>query len=75
MAIGGSNVANFDVDLINLDDNPNAVCPDVANYPVAYGSVGTFIQDRVLVCGGYDINNETTSDCFTYNNEVNLRNS
>ena len=47
----------------------DATCPDVADYPYAYGTLGTYIGDRAMVCGGWDVFRQM-DECYTYNNLV-----
>ena len=42
-------------------------CPFVEDYYKDYGSVGTFINNKTLVYGGYYF----TSDCYSYDIQVN----
>ena len=44
-------------------------CPEIAAFPVDYGSVGTFIDNKALVCGG--ISAVEKSDCYSYDMQVN----
>lgn len=54
-------------------------CPDVSPYPVGnlnYAAVGTFVNNRGLICGGYDTydaglgSHTVTNRCFSWNAEV-----
>jgi hypothetical protein len=51
MMVGG-NGANYDVELVDLSGN-NISCQKPNDFPFAYGSIGTFLQNQALVCGGY----------------------
>ena len=69
-AVGAFNSAgNNKAEIIDLS-GLNRTCPPVADYPVEYGSVGTFINDEALVCTG------TTpsllfNECYVYDQERN----
>ena len=56
----------FKSELIDLSGQKLS-CPLIRNYPVQYGSVGTFINNKTLVCGG----NYYTTECFSYDMKVN----
>ncbi len=53
-------------------------CLGVSSYPITdnFGAVGTFVNDRGLICGGHNGYNSTlesftsTSRCFSWNAEV-----
>ena len=55
-----------------------AVCPDISSYPISlnYAGVGTFVNDRGLICGGYNdynssLGSHTSTDrCFSWDVEV-----
>ena len=73
MVVGGYPAsAYYDVELIDMTGQ-GRTCkkPDV--YPGAeYGSVGAFLQDRAIVCGGYSYLNDSylfTSQCYYYNKD------
>ena len=65
MVVGGYPAEN-EAEIVDLSET-NVNCPTIPNFPGAsYGSVGTFINGRALVCGG-----ESSSDsCYSYNQEV-----
>ncbi len=44
----------------------NLKCPNITDYPVNFGSVGTFIDDKSLVCGGFDY----VKECYSYDIQV-----
>ena len=66
MVVGGKpDLANSDVELIDLSDQGRQ-CLKPDDFPGAeFGSVGAFVQGRVIVCGGYPY----TSSCYNYNQE------
>ena len=68
MVVGGYPSAAYgDVDLVDLTDaTPN--CPAIPDFATDYGAVGTFINDRAMVCGGFGPGYPST--CQTFNNEV-----
>ena len=74
MVIGGWPQPSFGkVELINLNED-NVTCPLIKDCPLSHGSVGTFINDKPLVCGGYE--NQTqqySSECYSYHTMVFLR--
>ena len=44
--------------------NPNVTCQDWPDYPIGvYESVGEFVDESVLACGGYS-NGHVTDRCF-----------
>ena len=68
MVVGGgpsSSSANGKSEIYDLSGQ-NLTCPSIDDYPFDYGSVGTFINNKTLVCGGYP----QTSNCYSYNMEV-----
>ena len=58
-------------EIYDLSGN-NLTCPSVPDFPTAeYGSVGIFINNKALVCGGFAFSVSTFySECFSYNTEV-----
>ena len=61
-----------------LDISGNGLyCLNPVDYPVELGSVGTFIGDRPLVCGGYIADGffpYYIDECYTYSfEEVNAK--
>ena len=48
----------------------NLNCTNVTDLPIEYGSVGTFINNKTLVCGGYTYPSVWFSECYSYNMEV-----
>ena len=65
--VGGFFDNEFDVEIVDLS-NQNRTCPKPSNYPVEMGSVGTFINNEILICGGgkYCGESTVTFDCYTY---------
>ena len=62
MIVGGFNGGSYssDVEVVAIDGDP--ACSKPADYPSPLdGMVGTYMGEKVLVCGG-----EYTSDCFSY---------
>ncbi len=59
------------VEIIDLS-NQNLTCSPVPDFPYAeYGSVGTYINNRALVCGGFNIDEDIYySDCYSYEDNV-----
>ena len=47
----------------------NLSCPDINDFPIDYGSVGVFINNKALVCGGGNDGNFVT-DCYSYDMQV-----
>ena len=43
----------------------NRICPYISNFPVQYGSVGTYINGEAMVCTGTNPP-EFTNECYTY---------
>ena len=46
----------------------NLNCPFIRDCPIYDGSVGTFINNKTLVCGGSA--NGYTAECYSYNVQV-----
>ena len=67
MVVGG-NYADFKVEVIDLSGNQTQ-CRSYPDFPIAQGSVGTFINGKVLVCGGAN-GNEWKKECFSYSFKV-----
>ena len=61
MVVGGDPInAHYQADFIDLSGSGRA-CPDVTFIPeLEYGSVGTFIAEAPLVCGGFE------DKCYSY---------
>ena len=72
MVVGGygSSDANYDVEIIDLSGKNRTCRDDIADFPVNYGSVGTFIEGSPLVCGGRD----SQSSCWNYDPLANVWN-
>ena len=67
MVVGGSG-ADFKVEVVDLSGQ-NQQCRSYPQFPIGYGSVGTFINNKVLVCGG--INNAMVKkECYSYSIKV-----
>ena len=67
MVVGGYNSAQRKSEIYDLSGQ-NLNCPPINDYPVNYGSVGTFIGNKTLVCGGYTT--DYTSNCYYYDMQV-----
>ncbi len=69
MVIGGYNsdhTAIGKVEIIDLSGK-NLSCPTIPDFPIDYASVGTFISNKALVCGGRSDGNSTAYDsCYSY---------
>ena len=64
MVVGGFPIAYGKSEIYDLSGQ-NLTCPSISDYPVDYASVGTFIGNKSVVCGG-----AYTSDCYSYNIQV-----
>ncbi len=72
MVVGGDPpVANAKSELYDLSGQ-NLTCPTIRDFPYYYGSVGTFINDKAMVCGGYqnDSGYWESNFCYSYNMQV-----
>ena len=65
MVVGGF-PAYFFVEIVDISGQ-NLTCPALPNYPIEYGMVGTYINDKALVCGGHDNGADFYGDCYSYN--------
>ena len=65
--IGGEG-ATYLVEVVDLSGEFKT-CDSISNYPVEYGSVGTFLASEgyVLVCGGF-----STNECYFYNTTLDI---
>ena len=70
MAIGGF-WSTGTAEIVDLSGQ-NMTCPNVSHYLYDFGSVGTFLINKPIVCGG-EINgvNSKTKHCYSYDIEVN----
>ena len=48
----------------------NLNCPLINDSFAEYGSVGTFINNKAMVCGGYKYQGQYFSDCYSYDMQV-----
>ncbi len=64
MVVGGYH-SEGESEIIDLSGQ-NLNCPTIANYPINGGQVGTFINNKPFVCGGYD-GRDVFSECNSYN--------
>ena len=71
MVIGGHPDPAFrQVEIIDLSEK-SQICPNgLPEYPYDYGSVGTFINDQPLVCGGHDDGSDYYRSCHTLDQQV-----
>lgn len=58
----------YEVEIIDVSGQ-NMSCPEMANGPVNTYAVGTFINDRAMVCNG----NDAWNKCHIYNEVVSFR--
>ena len=65
MVVGGRYTANGRSEIYDLSGQ-NLTCPAISDNPIDDGSVGIFINNKALVCGG----DPSTSDCFSYDMQV-----
>ena len=71
MVVGGEPVESSGgkVELIDLSGQ-SLSCPSIPDFPIPiYGSVGTFINGKALVCGGSDGDYKYRT-CYSYNVQV-----
>ena len=71
MAVGGLGAQNK-VEVIDLSGNGKP-CRSFPYFPIQDGSVGTFINDKVLVCGGAFSGSRSWgyySSCYSYSMQV-----
>ena len=68
MVVGGN--PSFGKSEIYDLSGKNQNCSSISDHPVDYSSVGTFINNKPMVCGGAD---PITSDCYSYNIQVSLK--
>ena len=72
MVVGGTpNTAYYRSEIYDLSGQ-NLTCPTISNYPIQFGSVGTYINNKALVCGGYTFSGFYFSDCYSYNAQVSI---
>jgi hypothetical protein len=67
MMVGGFTAEN-DVELVDISGN-NISCQKPNDFPFALGSIGTFLQNQALVCGGY--NPDYSNSCYVYDRSTN----
>ena len=74
MVVGGGGEAYKQSEIYDLSGE-NQDCPSISDFSIPYGSVGTFINNKTLVCGGIDPSpGQYFSDCYSYNMQVSLTN-
>ena len=65
MVVGGNPLsASYKAEFIDLSGE-SKVCPNVTDFPLTHGSVGTFFDNKAIVCGG-EYPNELSNICFSY---------
>ena len=72
MVVGGygENSVHFDVEIIDLS-KPDMICPKPENFEYELGSVGVYINDTVLVCGGGQLCGiNSNSECYTLDQDT-----
>lgn len=69
MVVGGFEYAAGKVELVDLSGQ-KLKCPNITDFPISYGSVGTFINDKALVCGGFSGESTYHNECYSYNKNV-----
>ena len=65
MSVGG-NPSYHKAEFVDLSGR-RPYCPLVADHPVMFGQVGTWLDQAPLVCGG---GHPITSACYSYNIQV-----
>lgn len=76
MVVGGWPASeSYKVEVVDLSGQ-NQSCSDVSirDAPIDYGSVGVFIQNKPMICGGYNIE-YGTNDCYTYEKVISISTS
>ena len=61
LMVAGGRGANSDVEFIDMD-NANAVCSKPKDIPLTYMTVGTYMNEKSLVCSTDNL----TPDCYYY---------
>ena len=71
--MAGNGNPRFIVEFGDLE-NENAVCQVVSDFPEqSYAGVGTFINGKALICGGWNnLDSSWFNRCYSWNSEVNL---
>ena len=75
MIVGGYNLSEDPLRKVEVIDlsGQNQTCDPLPDYPIDYGSVGTFIKDKALVCGGRNSDPAVFfDDCYEFDNQVRL---
>ena len=66
VVVGGySSQSHYDVEVIDLSNNFLS-CKKPAEIKLKGRSVGTYLDGRVVVCGGIDANDEVTDLCYEH---------
>ena len=71
MVVGGDPSSNYRVEVVDLSGN-NVPCSSVSSNPSKYGSAGAFVDDMLLICGGYGDHVASTVDCNSYDVQVRI---
>ena len=67
MAIGGLD-SKYTAEIVDLSGHQLS-CPYIPDSPIDDSSVGTFINERAVVCGGYN-QGDPTKVCLSYDQIV-----
>ena len=73
--MAGSGALNYGIVGFGDLENENAICQTVPNCTESFGGVGTFIDNKALICGGYynpPLILLSSNQCYSWNSEVNL---
>ena len=70
MVVGDLGNNGFSAEIVDLSKNVS-VCPFVSNFPREYGSVGGYVNGKILVCGGGSPGPTSTTSCWVYNATAN----
>ena len=66
LVVVGGQYALSKVEAVDISGK-NRTCPPIADYPFEEQSMGTYIDGKILVCGGEKDNRNTiTDECYTY---------
>lgn len=68
LVVGGTHAAHH-VELHDLSGD-NLQCPDIADHPVEDDTIGVFINDKAMVCGGNEYEDVYVNDCYSYDMQV-----
>ncbi len=65
MVVGGFPSESYGKSEIYDLNGSDLSCPSISDHPVPFESVGTFINNKSMVCGG-----DVVNDCYSYNIQV-----